>query len=78
MTIKSPMIGTFYRAANPESDPFIKEGDKVSKGQTICIIEAMKLFNEIESEMSGTIVKILIDDASPVEYDQNLFIIDPS
>ena len=78
LTIKSPMIGTFYRAANPESDPFIKEGDKVSKGQTICIIEAMKLFNEIESEMSGTIVKILIDDASPVEYDQDLFIIDPS
>ncbi len=78
LTIKSPMIGTFYRAANPESDPFIKEGDKVSKGQTICIIEAMKLFNEIESEVSGTIVKILIDDASPVEYDQNLFIIDPS
>ena len=78
LTIKSPMIGTFYRAANPESDPFIKEGDKVSKGQTICIIEAMKLFNEIESEMSGTIIKILIDDASPVEYDQDLFIIDPS
>ena len=78
LTIKSPMIGTFYRAANPESDPFIKEGDKVSKGQTICIIEAMKLFNEIESEISGTIVEILVDDASPVEYDQDLFIIDPS
>lgn len=78
LTIKSPMIGTFYRASNPESDPFIKEGDKVSKGQTICIIEAMKLFNEIESEISGTIVEILVDDASPVEYDQDLFIIDPS
>ena len=72
------MIGTFYRASNPESDPFVKEGDTVSEGQTICIIEAMKLFNEIESEVSGKIIKILVEDASPVEYDQDLFIVDPS
>ena len=77
LVIKSPMIGTFYRASNPKSDPFIKEGDVISEGQTICIIEAMKLFNEIESEVSGKVIKILIDDASPVEYDQDLFVIDP-
>ena len=77
LIIKSPMIGTFYRASNPKSDPFIKEGDIISEGQTICIIEAMKLFNEIESEISGKVIKILIDDASPVEYDQDLFVIDP-
>ena len=77
LIIKSPMIGTFYRASNPKSDPFIKEGDVISEGQTICIIEAMKLFNEIESEVSGKVIKILIDDASPVEYDQDLFVIDP-
>ena len=77
LIIKSPMIGTFYRASNPKSDPFIKEGDIISEGQTICIIEAMKLFNEIESEVSGKVIKILIDDASPVEYDQDLFVIDP-
>lgn len=76
--IKSPMIGTFYRSANPESDPFASIGDKISVGQNICIIEAMKLFNEIESEISGTIVKILVDDATPVEYDQPLFLVDPS
>ena len=75
--IKSPMIGTFYRASNPKSDPFIKEGDVISEGQTIYIIEAMKLFNEIESEVSGKVIKILIDDASPIEYDQDLFVIDP-
>ena len=77
LIIKSPMIGTFYRASNPKSNPFIKEGDIISEGQTICIIEAMKLFNEIESEVSGKVIKILIDDASPVEYDQDLFVIDP-
>lgn len=75
---KSPMIGTFYRAASPESDVFAKVGDVVSKGQVLCIIEAMKLFNEIESEVEGKIVKILVDDAQPVEYDQPLFLIDTS
>ena len=76
--IKSPMIGTFFRSPNPESDPFINEGDSIKVGQTICIIEAMKLFNDIESEVSGKIVKILVDDNSPVEYDQPLFEVDPS
>lgn len=76
--IKSPMIGTFYRAANPESPMFVNVGDKVSAGSTVCIIEAMKLFNEIESEVSGTIVKVLVDDTQPVEYDQPLFLVDPS
>ncbi|MCV9387541.1 acetyl-CoA carboxylase biotin carboxyl carrier protein [Reichenbachiella ulvae] len=76
--IKSPMIGTFYRAANPESPDFVNIGDKVDKGSPVCIIEAMKLFNEIESEVSGTIVKVLVDNASPVEYDQPLFLVDPS
>ena len=76
--IKSPMIGTFYRSPNPESDPFISEGDVIKVGQTICIVEAMKLFNDIESEVSGKIVKILVDDNSPVEYDQPLFEVDPS
>jgi len=76
--IKSPMIGTFYRSANPESDNYVAVGDSVSTGQTVCIVEAMKLFNEIESEVSGTIVKILVDNAQPVEYDQPLFLVDPS
>ena len=76
--IKSPMIGTFYRSPNPESDPFVNEGDSIKVGQTICIVEAMKLFNDIESEVSGKIVKILVDDNSPVEYDQPLFEVDPS
>ena len=76
--IKSPMIGTFYRSQNPESDPFLSVGDVVKAGQPVCIIEAMKLFNEIESEISGTVVKILVDDTTPVEYDQPLFLIDPS
>lgn len=75
--IKSPMIGTFYRTANPEAAPFVSVGDKVSKGQTVCIIEAMKLFNEIESEVSGTIVKVMVENATPVEYDQVLFIVEP-
>ncbi len=76
--IKSPMIGTFYSSANPESEAFIKVGDTVKVGQTVCIVEAMKLFNEIESEYSGKVVKVLVDNASPVEYDQPLFLIDPS
>ena len=76
--VKSPMIGTFYRSANPESPPLMSIGDTVSAGQTVCIVEAMKLFNEIESEVSGTIVKVLVDNATPVEYDQTLFLVDPS
>ncbi len=75
--IKSPMIGTFYRTANPDSPPFISVGEKVTKGQTVCIIEAMKLFNEIESEVSGTIVRAMIENSSPVEYDQVLFVVEP-
>ena len=75
--IKSPMIGTFFRSANPDSPPFISVGDKVSKGQTVCIIEAMKLFNEIESEVSGTVVKAMLENSSPVEYDQVLFVVEP-
>jgi acetyl-CoA carboxylase biotin carboxyl carrier protein len=77
LTIKSPMIGTFYRKPSPDKEPFVKVGDKVGKGQVVCVIEAMKLFNEIESEVSGTIVKILVDDMSPVEYDQPLFLVEP-
>lgn len=76
--IKSPMIGTFYRSANPETPPFVSVGDEVTAGKTVCIIEAMKLFNDIESEVSGKIVKVLVDNASPVEYDQPLFLVDPS
>jgi len=77
LDIKSPMIGTFYRTSNPDSPPFVSVGDKVSKGQTVCIIEAMKLFNEIESEVSGTIVKVMVENSSPVEYDQVLFVVEP-
>jgi acetyl-CoA carboxylase biotin carboxyl carrier protein len=77
LDIKSPMIGTFYRTPNPDSPPFISVGDKVSKGQTVCIIEAMKLFNEIESEVSGTVVKVMVENSSPVEYDQVLFVVEP-
>ncbi len=76
--IKSPMIGTFYRSPNPESPSFVEPGDKIRPGQTVCIIEAMKLFNEIESEISGTIVEILVDNATPVEFDQPLFLVEPS
>ena len=76
--IKSPMIGTFYLTPNPESGPFVTEGGSISAGKTVCIIEAMKLFNEIESEVSGKIVKILVANASPVEYDQPLFLVDPA
>ncbi len=75
--IKSPMIGTFYRSSNPDSPPFVSVGDKVSKGQVVCMIEAMKLFNEIESEVSGTIVKASVENSSPVEYDQVLFVVEP-
>ena len=77
LDIKSPMIGTFYRSANPDSPSFVSVGDKVSKGQTVCIIEAMKLFNEIESEVSGTIIKVMCENATPVEYDQVLFVVEP-
>ena len=76
--IKSPMIGTFYRSPNPESGPFISEGDIIKPGQTICIVEAMKLFNEIESEVSGKVVKVIANDSSPIEFDQPLFEVDPS
>lgn len=76
--IKSPMIGTFYRSSSPDKPPFVNVGDEVKKGQVLCIIEAMKLFNEIESEVSGRIVKVLADDASPVEYDQPLFLVEPA
>lgn len=78
LTIKSPMIGTFYRSAGPDKESFVSVGDSVGKGDTVCIIEAMKLFNEIESEISGKIVKVLVDDSSPVEYDQPLFLVDPA
>jgi acetyl-CoA carboxylase biotin carboxyl carrier protein len=78
ITVKSPMIGTFYRSASPEADAFVKVGDEVKPGDVLCIIEAMKLFNEIESEVSGKIVKVLVDDQTPVEYDQPLFLVDPS
>lgn len=78
ITVKSPMIGTFYRAAGPGKPEFVSVGDQIKEGSVTCIVEAMKLFNEIESEISGTIVKVLIDDASPVEYDQPLFLVDPS
>lgn len=77
LTIKSPMIGTFYRAAGPGKPVFANVGDEVTPGKVVCIIEAMKLFNEIESEIKGTIVKVLVDDASPVEYDQPLFLVEP-
>jgi acetyl-CoA carboxylase biotin carboxyl carrier protein len=76
--IKSPMVGTFYVSPSPDKPAFVNIGDDVAAGKTVCMIEAMKLFNEIESEVSGKIVKILVDDASPVEYDQPLFLVDPS
>jgi acetyl-CoA carboxylase biotin carboxyl carrier protein len=75
--IKSPMVGTFYRSAGPDKPTFVKVGDKIESGKVVCMIEAMKLFNEIESEVKGTIVKILVEDASPVEYDQVLFLVEP-
>ena len=76
--VKSPMIGTFYRTPGPEKPNFVNVGDEVKQGQVICIIEAMKLFNEIECDISGKIVKVLVDNSSPVEYDQPLFMVDPS
>ena len=78
ITIKSPIIGTFYRKPSPDKPNFIEIGDSIKEGSVLCVVEAMKLFNEIESEYSGKIVKILVDDASPVEFDQPLFVVDPS
>jgi acetyl-CoA carboxylase biotin carboxyl carrier protein len=78
ITIKSPMIGTFYRKPAPDKPVFVEVGSSISKGDVLCVVEAMKLFNEIESEVSGKIVKILVDDMSPVEFDQPLFLVDPS
>ena len=75
--IKSPIVGTFYRSSSPEKPPYIKVGDRIEVGSVVCIVEAMKLFNEIESEISGTVVKVLIEDSSPVEYDQPLFLVEP-
>ena len=77
ITIKSPMIGTFYRRSSPDKPLFVEIGDEITPGKVVCIIEAMKLFNEIESEVKGRIVKVLVDDASPVEYDQPLFLVEP-
>ena len=78
ITVKSPMIGTFYRSAGPDKPMFVNVGDEIKPGSVLCIIEAMKLFNEIEAEVSGRIVKILVDNASPVEYDQPLFLVEPA
>lgn len=78
ITVKASMIGTFYRSSSPESSPFVNVGDTIKAGDTICIIEAMKLFNEIESEVSGKIIKVLVDDTTPIEFDQPLFLVDPS
>ena len=78
ITIKSSMIGTFYRSSSPENPSFVNVGDIIKEGDTLCIIEAMKLFNEIESEVSGKIVKVLVDDTTPIEFDQPLFLVDPS
>ncbi|MFC3198670.1 acetyl-CoA carboxylase biotin carboxyl carrier protein [Parapedobacter deserti] len=77
ITIKSPMIGTFYRSPSPDKPAFVNVGDEITSGKVVCIVEAMKLFNEIESEVSGKIVKVLVDDAQPVEYDQPLFLVEP-
>jgi len=78
ITIKASMIGTFYRSTSPESPPFVSVGDIIKEGDALCVIEAMKLFNEIESEISGKIVKVLVDDSTPIEFDQPLFLVDPS
>ncbi|TQI69269.1 acetyl-CoA carboxylase biotin carboxyl carrier protein [Gramella sp. Hel_I_59] len=78
ITVKSPIIGTFYRKPSPDKPTFVEVGDSVKEGDVLCIIEAMKLFNEIESEVSGKIVKVLVDDSSPVEFDQPLYLVDPS
>lgn len=78
LEIRSPIVGTFYRSSSPDKPPYAKVGDSISEGDTVCIVEAMKLFNEIESEVSGTVVKVMLEDASPVEYDQVLFLVDPA
>lgn len=78
LEVKSPIVGTFYRSSSPDKGPFVKVGDEIGKGSVVCIVEAMKLFNEIESEVAGKIVKVLVEDAQPVEYDQVLFLVDPS
>ena len=78
ITIKASMIGTFYRSTSPESPPFVSVGDTIKEGDTLCVIEAMKLFNEIESEISGKVVKVLVDDSTPIEFNQALFLVDPS
>ena len=78
LTIKSPMIGTFYRSGGPDKPSFVEVGDEVATGKVVCIVEAMKLFNEIESEVSGRIVKVLVENATPVEYDQPLFLVEPA
>lgn len=78
VTIKSPMIGTFYRKSSPDKPNFVEPGDDIAPGKVVCIIEAMKLFNEIESEIGGKVVKVLVEDASPVEYDQPLFLVEPA
>ena len=78
LEVKSPIVGTFYRSASPDKPAYAKVGDSIEKGDTVCIVEAMKLFNEIESEVSGKIVKVMVEDAAPVEYDQVLFLVDPS
>lgn len=78
LTVKSPMIGTFYRSSSPDKPSYVNVGDEITAGQVVCIVEAMKLFNEIESEVSGKIVKILVDNAQPVEYDQPLFLVEPN
>jgi acetyl-CoA carboxylase biotin carboxyl carrier protein len=78
ITIKSPIIGTFYRRPSPDKANFVEVGSEIGKGDVLCVIEAMKLFNDIESEVSGKIVKVLVDDSSPVEFDQPLFVVDPS
>jgi len=78
LEVKSPIVGTFYRSPSPDKDVFVKVGDTIEVGSVVCIVEAMKLFNEIESEVAGKIVKVMLDDSSPVEYDQVLFLVDPS
>jgi len=78
ITIKSPMIGTFYRSPSPDKPAFVNVGDEIKQGDVLCIVEAMKLFNEIESEVNGKIVKVLVDDASPIEYDQPMFLVEPA
>jgi acetyl-CoA carboxylase biotin carboxyl carrier protein len=75
---KAPLVGTFYQSSNPDAPPFVRVGDQIQPGQKLCVIEAMKLFNEIEADISGTLVKVLVDDASPVEYDQPLFLVNPA